>query len=69
MYKIPAYSGDKKWYAKDIIGGKESDEIWKVLMPLIDEKSEMDMALGSTDKTVPGLVDMPENQTISDMDP
>lgn len=69
MYKIPAYSGDKKWYAKDIIGGQESDEIWKVLMPLIDEKSEIDMAFGSTNKTVPGLVDMPENQTISDMDP
>lgn len=49
MYKIPEYSGDKKWYAKDIINGKESTVIWDKLMPLIDAKSEIDMAFGVKD--------------------
>lgn len=47
QYTIPEYSGDKKWWAKDIICGKESDAIWEKLMPLIDAKSEVDMAFGS----------------------
>lgn len=56
MYKIPCYSEDKKWYAKDIICGPKSEEIWEKLMPMIDEKSAIDMAFGSTSKA-PGLVD------------
>jgi RecA/RadA recombinase len=54
MYKIPEYSGEKKWYGKDILTGKEADAIWEKLIPLINEKSKVDMAYGSV-IDAPGL--------------
>jgi RecA/RadA recombinase len=54
MYKIPEYSGEKKWYGKDILIGKEADAIWEKLIPLINEKSKVDMAYGSV-IDAPGL--------------
>ena len=53
-YTVPGYSGDKQYYKKEIICGKESDAMWSMLMPLIDEKSAADMAFGSL-SAAPGL--------------
>lgn len=51
MYKVPEYSGDKKWYAKDILSGTESEKMWEKLIPIINEKSKVDMAYGSAIKS------------------
>lgn len=57
-YRIPEFSGDKKWYAKDILSGKDSDKIWEKLIPLINAKSVVDMAYGSANDAAPGLSEM-----------
>lgn len=57
MYRIPEYSGDKNWYAKDILSSKESEEIWDKLIPIINEKSIVDMAYGSATKSPGELSD------------
>lgn len=57
-YTIPEFSGDKKYYAKDILVGKDSEQIWQKLIPLINEKSIVDMAYGSANDNAPGLSEM-----------
>lgn len=46
MYSIPVYSGEKKWYSKDILNGPESEAIWEKLIPEIDRISAEDMKYG-----------------------
>ena len=49
-YQVPLYSGDKNWFKKELINDKKiADEMWKILLPLVDEESKKDLAFTSSE--------------------
>jgi RecA/RadA recombinase len=46
-YTIPEYSGDKKWYRKQLAEKQVASEFWPLLLPKIDERSKKELAYGS----------------------
>jgi len=52
-YKVPLYSGDKSWFKKELLNDKKvKDEMWKILLPLVDEKSKKDLAFTSEEYVI-----------------